>query len=333
MKISVIVPVYNVEHYLPTCIDSILSSTFTDYEVILVDDGSTDTSGSICDDAAAHDQRVKVLHIANGGVANARNQGMKVARGTFVAFVDADDTISPLMLQLLMEALVTNGDCGFAMGRADSFTDDTEPVFETLAGDASIRHFSQRQYMSYLFRGNQFGYPVVWCKLFRREFIGNEEFKPIPAEDIEWLTRLCVKMTKAVVVEHKLYGYRVSHGSLTHMNDGVNETIVNRLDTFVTCLNHLPRECGEYRSWCLLYTYKMMLNTRYRARNTAFAQDADRRVESIYSQTVQEMMNSDLKWPVKAALYGFYHLPGVYAFAYSIYARLYEKVLSRRHAA
>jgi hypothetical protein len=173
----------------------------------------------------------------------------------------------------------------------------------------------------------------VWCKLFRREFIGGERFKDIDAEDIEWLTRLCVNMKKSVVVERLLYGYRVRPDSITHENGGVNWAIVRRLNTFLMCLNEMPKEYTKYRSWCLLYTYKMMLNTRYRARNTAFAQDADRRVESIYSQTVQEMMNSDLKWPVKAALYGFYHLPGVYAFAYSIYARLYEKVLSRRHAA
>ena len=332
MQISVIVPVYNVETYLPACVDSILSSTYSDFEVILVDDGSSDRSGMICDEAAARDERVKVLHIENGGVANARNHGMKAARGEYVTFVDADDVISPVMLQLLMDALMANEGCDFSMGRADSFTDDVEPSLCRVAGEVAIERYTQRQYMSYLFRGNQFGYPVVWCKLFRREFIGNEEFKCIPAEDIEWLTRLCVGMTETVVVEEKLYGYRVSQGSLTHENGGMNETIVKRLDTFLMCLNELPLECGEYRSWCLLYTYKMMLNTRYRSRNTVYAPEVNHRVKSIYSQTKEEMKRSGLKWPVKSALCGFYHLPSVYAVIYSIYAKLYEKVLSKRAA-
>jgi hypothetical protein len=236
------------------------------------------------------------------------------------------------MLQLLMDALVENDGCDFSMGRADSFTDGVEPTLCSAAGKAGIQRYSQRQYMSYLFRGNQFGYPVVWCKLFRREFIGNEEFKSIPAEDIEWLTRLSMGMSSTVVVEEKLYGYRVSQGSLTHENGGMNETIVKRLDTFLMCLNELPRECGEYRSWCLLYTYKMMLNTRYRSRNTEYAAEVNQRVKSIYSQTCEEMKRSGLKWPVKAALCGFYHLPSVYAVVYSIYAKLYEKVLSKRAA-
>ena len=90
-KISVIVPVYNTEKYLHRCIDSILDQTFTDFELLLIDDGSTDSSGTICDEYAAKDSRVRVFHKENGGVSSARNMGLDNAYGEWITFVDSDD--------------------------------------------------------------------------------------------------------------------------------------------------------------------------------------------------------------------------------------------------
>ena len=104
-KVSVIVPVYNAEPYLRRCLDSILVQTFTDFEAILVDDGSTDHSGAICDEYAVRDARFKTIHIPNGGVSSARNMGLKQAKGMWVAFVDADDCVSPDYLQHLYNGL------------------------------------------------------------------------------------------------------------------------------------------------------------------------------------------------------------------------------------
>ncbi len=102
-EISIIVPVYKVEEYLEKCVDSILAQTFTDIEVILVDDGSPDRSGVICDEYAAKDPRVKVIHKENGGLSSARNAGIEVAKGRYLGFVDSDDYIAPDMYQLLYE--------------------------------------------------------------------------------------------------------------------------------------------------------------------------------------------------------------------------------------
>lgn len=93
-KISVIVPVYNVEKYLSRCIDSIISQTFSDFELILVDDGSTDSSGKICDEYGKKDGRVKVIHKKNGGQSSARNAGIENSTGEYISFVDSDDWIS-----------------------------------------------------------------------------------------------------------------------------------------------------------------------------------------------------------------------------------------------
>ena len=101
-KVSVIVPVYKVEKYLPECIDSILAQTFTDFELILVDDGSPDNSGKICDDYAARDFRIRVFHKENGGVSSARNLGIKNARADYIAFLDSDDWWKPEFLEKMV---------------------------------------------------------------------------------------------------------------------------------------------------------------------------------------------------------------------------------------
>lgn len=100
-KISVIVPVYNAEKYLRRCVDSILAQTFTDFELLLIDDGSKDCSGAICDEYAAMDSRVRVFHQPNGGVSSARNLGLDNAKGEWIAFVDSDDWVAPEYLDVL----------------------------------------------------------------------------------------------------------------------------------------------------------------------------------------------------------------------------------------
>lgn len=105
MLVSVITPVYNTAQYLDECIGSILSQSMTDFELLLIDDGSTDGSGAICDRYAEKDKRIRVFHIPNGGVSAARNLGLDNARGEFVVFVDSDDRITPDHLRQLADAI------------------------------------------------------------------------------------------------------------------------------------------------------------------------------------------------------------------------------------
>ena len=99
IAISIIVPVYKVEKYLSKCVESILSQTFVDFELILVDDGSPDRCGEICDKYALKDKRIKVIHKENGGLSDARNAGIQVAQGEYLAFVDSDDYIEPQLVE------------------------------------------------------------------------------------------------------------------------------------------------------------------------------------------------------------------------------------------
>ena len=106
--ISVIVPVYNVEAYLPQCVDSILHQDYPDLEVILIDDGSTDHSGEICDRYATADSRIRVIHQKNGGAAAAKNAGLRIAAGEYLSFVDSDDYLEPNVYGFMLETLLDN---------------------------------------------------------------------------------------------------------------------------------------------------------------------------------------------------------------------------------
>ena len=107
MKLSIIIPVYHTQDTLPRCLDSILRQSFTDYEVILVDDGSTDDSPKICDAYSRQDGRVKVIHKENGGLSDARNAGILQAKGEYITFIDSDDTIAEDTLSLVIEKIIT----------------------------------------------------------------------------------------------------------------------------------------------------------------------------------------------------------------------------------
>ena len=111
---SLIIPVYNVEAYLKQCIDSVLEQEYTDYECILVDDGSTDNSPKICDEYANHDSRFKVIHKENGGLSDARNHGLKSSEGSYIFFIDSDDYLyNQTVLSSLYDIIQTNKDCDF----------------------------------------------------------------------------------------------------------------------------------------------------------------------------------------------------------------------------
>ena len=122
-EISVIVPVYKAEAYLHACIDSILSQTFSGFELILVDDGSPDDCGAICDDYAARDSRVRVIHQENQGQAAARNHALAAAKGEWVCFVDSDDAVHPQMLERLRQAADEEGKVRLVAGDRENYDD------------------------------------------------------------------------------------------------------------------------------------------------------------------------------------------------------------------
>ena len=171
-KISIIVPVYNVEKYLPRCIDSILRQTYTNFECILIDDGSPDRCGRICDEYAERDKRIVVIHQKNKGVSAARNAGLDVAKGEYVGFVDSDDYIEPDLYDRLMCAIGNTqvAICGVQV-------EDEEGNLlrcETLCN--GVLDSSSRQ-IEALIKTSLLGY--AWNKLYRRDVISQTRFEAI----------------------------------------------------------------------------------------------------------------------------------------------------------
>ena len=162
-SISVIVPVYNAEKYISRCVDSILSQTLSDFELLLVDDGSKDKSGSICDLYAQKDDRIHVLHKENGGVSSARNAGIEKAKGQYLLFVDSDDFIKPDLLSNLLETSCDLVICGF-----EKLDERGKHLFTIQFPNLTYR---QREDIDFAFMYKSLMLYSPYCKLFRTDYI------------------------------------------------------------------------------------------------------------------------------------------------------------------
>lgn len=175
LLVSVIIPIYSVEKYIRQCIESVIGQTYTDIEIILVDDGSPDACGEICDDYARKDERIIVIHKDNGGLISARKAGLAKATGTYVTFVDGDDFIQADMCQRMYEAAhIYNPDI-IAAGFTFAYPDKSQ-VYEDqlLAGYYDKRELIQKVYKQMMCHDGSFQRgisPAVWCKWFRKSII------------------------------------------------------------------------------------------------------------------------------------------------------------------
>lgn len=169
-KVSVIVPVYNAEKYLQECVDSILNQTLSDLELILVDDGSTDSSPALCDHYVAQDARVKVIHKPNGRAASARNAGLRTAMGEYVAFVDSDDWISPDMYEKMLQAGADVTLCDYVRFQGEKEFPFTQP--NVAAGFYNKSQIREKIYPHLVMDGIE--YPITisnWAMLIKRDII------------------------------------------------------------------------------------------------------------------------------------------------------------------
>ena len=210
--ISVIVPVYGVEAYLDRCVKSIISQTYTDLEIILIDDGSPDRCGEMCDRWAALDTRINVIHQKSAGQAGARNAGLEICNGDHVCFVDSDDEIDPQMLGILYKAIHDgNYDLAICGHRRFGEAEEVAP-FSGSIGEARVLG-SPELWQEVFGRLNN----AVWNKLYRRDLIGSLRFPNglIHGEDLIFNLQYIVQCKSAVVIDTPLYHYFARAGSVT----------------------------------------------------------------------------------------------------------------------
>lgn len=209
--ISVIVPVYQVEAYLDKCISSITRQTYTNLEIILVDDGSPDRCGAMCDDWARLDSRIKTIHKKNGGLSDARNAGMAIATGELIGFVDSDDHISPDMYQLLYEHMMRE-ECDIsACGVKMVWEDGTSSRTLTKAGHVVL---DTRNAMEAMIRETWLKQPV-WYKLYKAELIRDIPFVVGKYhEDVFWSYQAVGRARRVAVFDTPCYFYTQRSGSI-----------------------------------------------------------------------------------------------------------------------
>ena len=210
--ISVIVPVYRVEEYLERCVKSILSQTYKNLEVILVDDGSPDQCPAICDACADKDARVKVIHQENKGLSGARNAGIDAASGEYLAFVDSDDYVSPHFIkelyQLLQDTGCAIGQCRFSYVKGDGLVEEGDSAFCIYRGESLMEQLYGPEEKATCF-------VVAWNKLYRAELFKETGIRYPEGrihEDEATTYRLFHEAKKLAFLDRALYGYYTENG-------------------------------------------------------------------------------------------------------------------------
>lgn len=223
--ISIIIAVYNIENYLPRCVESVLAQTWKQLEIILVDDGSRDASASICDAFAERDARIKVIHKKNGGLSDARNAGLAIATGEYIGFVDGDDWIEPDMYRAMYEACEReNAQVAVCRYKQISVSGEgSETVIDASTGNSVS--LSRMEALDIYICGDDryLIYNSVWSKLFSRHLIQDMCF-PVgkKSEDIMFTTKAFCRMERCVYLDTAYYNYVLDReGSI--MNEKAGE--------------------------------------------------------------------------------------------------------------
>lgn len=259
--ISVIVPVYKVEKYLDRCVQSILSQTFSDFELILVDDGSPDNCGSMCDTYAKQDSRVQVIHKENGGLSDARNVGKAAAQGEYILFVDSDDYLKENTLEVLYN-LIKKYNADIAVGEICNCYEkyqDSKPIAVTstvCSGTEALKSALQ-------------GTVSICGKLISRELASNHDF-PVgrTSEDAFFTPQLLLDVRVAAVTNEMLYFYWHRSGSITTSCDP--RTVMDVVDAYLLTEKLIAENCPEllpYARFRVNWSYLTALDRLFEVQN------------------------------------------------------------------
>ncbi len=280
--VSVIVPIYKVEAYLKKCIESIQNQSYEDLEIILVDDGSPDLCGKICDDYATRDARIRVIHKENGGLSDARNAGIAVARGAYLQFVDSDDYIHPKMTEILLKNLQqADADISFCAYEnvneddaakvpwepgdnpiCNSTSNGKQGIEEDIVPFQKLECFEGEEVMNRLQRDND-RTVVAWNKLYKAELFESLRYEKGRLHEDEYLIHHLLHLAKrSVYTDLKLYYYVQHIGSITEkMNP---KRILDIYDAYKGRLEFLQENQYAYMAEC---TKRHILYTIYRFYN------------------------------------------------------------------
>ena len=296
--VSIIVPCYKVERYLKTCIESIIHQTYTNWELILVDDGSPDSSGQICDNYVLTDSRIKVIHKVNGGLSSARNAGLDIVRGAYVTFLDSDDFWHLDYLKVLIELATQNNadivQCGYVRGVDKVFPKSRRKNKVTVFDNHSI--FTRRADRI-----------VMWGKIYKSELFKDIRMPVGLIHEDDWTTwKLYYKANNIIITSIPLYYYTINANSIMGISKKAPDftyfgAYVERVAFFAN-KKEFDLEVVSRMQWSksllLLYTNKMLTN------------EQKRMVKEKFDENWNHIQNSKIV-PLKLRIifYAFYNSP------------------------
>ena len=265
VEISVIVPVYNVEEYLPACIDSLLKQSDVQTEIILIDDGSTDRSGMIVDQYAKKDNRIKVIHRENRGASAARNAGLALAQGEYIAFADSDDWVKEdTLCELYRAAIQYQADAVMgAIAYCDSEGNSTDRMIRPVPKDLLNIPFPGGKCFISLLETKSY-VPMPFAYIYRRAFLEtiHARFEEgIICEDELWTPLILCQADKVVIVDNEFYCYRMQEKSVTHVTN-----IAHRLHSLFRVTDKLfehgdrfifNSDDGELKNWFYVNIFRL----------------------------------------------------------------------------
>lgn len=312
IKVSVIVPIYNVEKYLDRCIESILNQTLKEIEIILVDDGSTDSCLKICNKYLKKDNRIQVYSNKNIGQGLERNFGIKKALGKYIAFLDSDDQYKETMLEKLYQKAIENDADMVSGGYADIYNDrviQNHPLKEEILNDEKKIKIAMLNLISYEKKEGYFGCIAVWNSIFRRELIINNNIKfiserEIYSEDLFFKLLVMSYSKKIVLCRDIVYLYRVNESSFTNK---INNNILNRIvklydDIDIKFANFLDKAALKRRN-----INRAFFTLRFNMKKISKSKDAKEFYQMIENN--QKLMNIILEYhPTNLKNYIIYYL-------------------------
>ena len=257
--VSIIVPVYNMRQYLQKCVDSLTKQSYKNIEIILVNDGSTDDSGALCDECAKKDARIRVIHKSNGGLSSARNAGLDIARGDYISFVDSDDFLNTATIQKMARCMQTN-DCDVVCVKSNiidskgnvthSFSNNTNGV-EILKSEQYIKGICEKRLSE-----------SVCDKLFTREILENRRFEEGRLnEDFFFLSKLLLGGKSIALIDFAGYNYFKHEGTITSDKKNftsLKDAIQNSCE-LIKISKELGKEAEAFFAYSALFQIRVLL--------------------------------------------------------------------------
>ena len=314
MELSIIVPVYKVEKQLEQCIRSILNQSFTNFELILVDDGSPDKCGDICDEYEKKDSRIKVIHKKNGGLSDARNAGIERAKGEYIAFVDSDDFINKYMYEILYKnAKKWDADISICNFKMVCENDRIDEDISVICEDAKV--YGRNEALNKLYSNENLQFIVAWNKIYKKELFLNIRYDYGKCHEDEFIIhKLIYNANKIAYCSSEMYYYLQRNNSIMNLEFSIHRLdIIEALDKRMEFFRKNDLLELEYRTQNLYlnYFFKYYYKTKHELKNKSKAREIKKVFKKNYKYLYKNphySINGKLLWIIFIINPGLFYL-------------------------